>query len=179
MTIVNSRLFVISGAPISGKTTLIEELQRRGFLCARDSGSNIHCYSTNQEASLQLKLERMLDSYREHTPTSEIRFSDTGVVDLLTAAQCANLPDLARIQIACKTFRYNPRVFVAPPWEAIYRTKAEHSKSFEQSVKVYEKITEVYAEFGYTLDELPCVTAAERADFVLANMPASLIRELK
>ena len=73
---------------------------------------------------------------------------------------------------AAERFRYNRRVFVAPPWPAIYTRDAERKQTPEEAVRTYEALVTAYTKCGYELVSLPLVSVEERVRFVLAEIDA-------
>lgn len=70
--------------------------------------------------------------------------------------------------------RYNRRVFLAPPWKAIYGNDEHRRQSWELAVRTYEVMCSTYAELGYELVELPRVSVEERVAFLVeAAAPAA------
>jgi predicted ATPase len=177
---VNPNLFVITGGPGAGKTTLLRELERRGFCCVPEIAREIirEQVAANGDALpwantlryTQLMLARSVDCYRQHTLASRLTFIDRGIPDVLCYAQIINLEATSDIQSACETYRYNPTVFIAPPWQEIYSTDEERKETFADAVKVYERMVEVYRHCGYDLVVLPRVNPEQRAEFVLATL---------
>ena len=68
---------------------------------------------------------------------------------------------------AVAAFPYDRRVFVAPPWPAIFRQDAERRQTLDEAERTYEALVAAYAGFGYELVELPRATVGERVRFVL------------
>jgi predicted ATPase len=99
----NPNLFVITGGPGAGKTTVLLELEKRGFRFApevarqiiqeqmRVGGQALPWADRNLYANLML--ERSIQSYREHTPVSTPIFSDRGIPDTLGYARLIGLPE--------------------------------------------------------------------------------------
>jgi predicted ATPase len=56
---------------------------------------------------------------------------------------------------------------VLPHWPEIYCTDAERDHTFSHAVRVYEGLARWYRACGYTLHEVPRVSVAERAAYVL------------
>ena len=178
--IESPNLFVITGGPGAGKTTLLRELERRGFCCVPEIAREIIREQVaakgdalpwaNTLRYTQLMLARSVATYQHHIPANRVTFTDRGLPDVLCYAQLINLEATAEIQSACETYRYNARVFIAPPWEEIYSTDDERKETFADAVKVYERMVEVYGQCGYDLIELQRLSASARADFVLASL---------
>lgn len=89
-------------------------------------------------------------------------FFDRGVIDSVT-------PQAPRwMWAAARRLRYNKLVFVPPPWREIYAQDAERRQTFEDCLAVHDAIQALLQRLDYRPVELPCATASERADFVLA-----------
>jgi predicted ATPase len=174
------RLFIVTGGPGAGKTTLLLELERRGFRVSHEVARQIiqEQVAANGDALpwadtrryTELMLERSIVAYRESSSSSGIVFMDRGIPDVACYARLIGLPLFDELQGACRLYRYNPRVFLAPPWEEIYATDTERKQSYAESVATYEIMGEVYREQGYEIIELPKTDLQRRADFVLAQL---------
>lgn len=180
MRLENPHLLVVSGGPGSGKTTLLDELARRGFPYAPEVARQIIQEQTasagralpwdDREAYTRLMLERSVASFREHTPATVLTFCDRGIPDTLCYARLIGLSATALIESACRAYRYAPVVFLAPPWEKIYRTDNERRQDFTEAIRTFHLMSAVYAECGYRIVELPRCDVRRRADFVMEQM---------
>jgi len=174
---VNPNLFVVSGGPGSGKTTVLHELARRGVPFAEEvarqiiqeqvQGGGTALPWADREAYTRLMLERSIASFLAHTPADRITFSDRGIPDTLCYARLIGLPADDFIQDACRRYRYGSVVFLAPPWKEIYATDSERKQDFAEAERTFELMAQVYDECGYTVIELPKASPAARADFIL------------
>jgi predicted ATPase len=99
-------------------------------------------------------------------------FFDRGVTDLVGYLTLVGQPVPAHIARAAEQFRYNHRVFVAPPWPAIYMQDAERKQTPEEAVRTYEALVAAYCSCGYDLVSLPLVPVEERVRFVLDGIGA-------
>ena len=179
----NPNLFVISGGPGSGKTTVVRELARLGFPHAPEVARQIIQEQVrtggtalpwqDREVYTRLMLQRSVTAYLEHTPALSPVFSDRGIPDTLCYARLIGLHDrdlISNIQEACRRYRYAPRVFLAPPWKQIYETDTERRQDFAEAERTFEQMAEVYLECGYQLSELPKLTPVARARFILEQL---------
>ena len=66
--------------------------------------------------------------------------------------------------------RYNNTVFITPPWREIYRTDTERDQSFDDAIRVYEKLDKWYREHGYDVVVIPKDTVENRATFILSQV---------
>jgi predicted ATPase len=174
----NAKLIVISGGPGAGKTSLIEELTRRGVRCVpevarvliqeqvRDGGEALPW--KDRERYCRMMLERSVASYCEFAETETITFFDRGIPDTLCYARLVGLPMEEEIMAACLNYRYERRAFLAPPWREIYRTDGERWQTYEEAVETYGVMVRAYEDCGYEVVDIPRATPAERADFVLS-----------
>jgi predicted ATPase len=177
----NANLFVVTGGPGSGKTTVLLELEKRGYRFAPEvarqiiqeqvQASGTALPWSDRELYTRLMLDGSIASYEAHTPANEITFADRGIPDTLTYARLIGLKDDAYIRWACEDYRYATRVFVAPPWEEIYRTDNERKQDFEEAIRTHEINVNVYRECGYELIELPYTSVQERAEFIIGKLP--------
>lgn len=171
------RFFVLTGGPGSGKSSIIQELQRAGYRCAREAGrAIIHEQVAIGGRALpwqdpllfaELMLSWDMRSYRAAEEAEGPVFFDRGVVDVAGYLRLAGLPVPEHVNRAVEHFLYNARVFIAPPWREIYTQDRERKQDFAEAVRTYEAVKMVYGDSGYQLVELPLMSVTERADFVL------------
>lgn len=91
---------------------------------------------------------------------------DRGIVDIVIFLKYSGLPIPAHIRRAAEMHPYNPTVFLAPFWPAIYVQDPERTSSPEEAASQEAVCREVYENFGYRLVTLPLGPPEERADFI-------------
>jgi predicted ATPase len=176
------RFHVITGGPGSGKTSLIDALARAGYARTVEAGRAIIQDQLaidgpalpwrDPSAFAELMLSWELRSYRMAEAMSGPVFFDRGVTDLVGYLTLVGQSVPAHIARAAERFRYNRRVFVAPPWPAIYTQDAERKQTPEEAVRTYEAVVAAYTTCGYELVSLPLVSVEERVRFVLDTIGA-------
>lgn len=171
-------LFVITGGPGSGKTSLVDALERAGFSRSMEAGrgviqdqvriggSALPWANRAQFAELMLCWE-MRSLHIARAQCGPV-FLDRGIPDVIGYLRLIGLPVPAHLTQAANVFRYNKVVFIAPPWREIFRRDDERKQSYEEAVRTYEVMRVTYGALGYKLIELPHAPVQERVKFVLA-----------
>lgn len=176
MTLKNN-FHVLTGGPGSGKTTLIEQLKKRGYNCVPEVGrtiikkqlsfggtalpwSNVSNYSN-------LMLQYSLQDYISLSSEIDIHFFDRGIPDVLGYTELINLSNQDIYINSVENFRYNSTVFILPPWEDIYKTDSERKQDFKLAITTYNMMKKIYKKYDYKLVEVPCMSIPERIDFIL------------
>jgi predicted ATPase len=173
-------LFVVSGGPGSGKTTVLDELAQLGFPYAPEVARQIIKEQVetggtalpwdDREAYTKLMLQRSIETYLEHASAVTPMFLDRGIPDTLGYARLIGLPDTSVIENACRRYRYAPLVFLAPPWKEIYKTDGERKQDFGEAERTFTVLAEAYRQCGYELLELPKLPPTARARFLLEQV---------
>ncbi len=172
---VKNRYFLLTGAFGSGKSTLLESLRVRGIrgiveparpiLAEQRSIQGSGIPEKNPRLFVELMLSRMLSTYGESDMLPGPILFDRGIPDILGYAKLFGF-DFPPGESAAKLYRYNPQVFIAPAWEEIYRTDDERTVPFSVAREFGKNVRAIYERLGYTLTDLPCISADERADFI-------------
>jgi predicted ATPase len=175
---ISDRFIVLSGCSGGGKSTLLEELRRRGHAVVEEPGRRIvqeelasggsalpwrdlAAFARRAIAMALADRERM----RDHPG---LVFFDRGLIDAASALEAAGgEPVLAGL---AAEHRYNKQVFLTPPWPEIYAGDPERRHDFDAALGEYERLEKTYPALGYEVVILPKAPVGERADFVLARL---------
>ena len=169
---------VISGCSGGGKSTLLNELARRGHATVAEPGRRIVEEELSGDGSAlpwvdaaAFARRAMALAVADHAAASRSRgwvFFDRGLIDAAAALQhLTGEPVLAAIG---QSHRYYHQVFLAPPWPEIYATDRERRHGLDVAVAEYRRLLDVYPSLGYEVTILPKIAVAERADFVLQTL---------
>jgi predicted ATPase len=171
------RFHIITGGPGSGKTSLIEALRGRGYACSTEAGRGIIQDQVSVGGSAlpwhdpllfaELMLSWEMRSYHIAGESDGKVFFDRGVPDVIGYLRLMNLPVPDHMQKAALAFRYHPVVFIAPPWQEIFRQDTERKQDFNEAIRTYQALASTYDELNYHLVELPRSSIEDRLNVVL------------
>ena len=168
---------VISGCSGGGKTTLLNELKRRGHLVIEEPGRRIVSQEmksggkalpwVDMEAFAQRAITMSLSDREAAMGAQSWVFFDRGLIDAVAALDHATgkpaQKELAR-------YSYNPSVFIAPPWPEIFVQDVERRHGLEEAIAEYERLLMAYSSFGYRRVVLPKTGVSERVDLILEHL---------
>jgi predicted ATPase len=95
---------------------------------------------------------------------------DRGIPDVIGYLRLCGISVSFSMMEAAQRCRYAKRVFIAPPWPAIFNQDAERKQTPEEAGATYQAMVEVYSDLEYELVPLPLVSIADRVKFVLAEI---------
>ena len=168
----------ISGCSGGGKSTLLVELRRRGFATIDEPGRRIVAEELKRGgralpwvdavAFARRAIELSLADRAVIEASPRWVFFDRGLID--AAAALEHLTGEPVVESLGLVYRYNKRVFLAPPWPEIYVLDQERRHGLVGAVAEYDRLIDVYPSLGYDIHVLPKVSVAERANWILASL---------
>jgi predicted ATPase len=168
------RRIVVTGGPGAGKTTLLAALRARGYRAVDESAraiiqerlaGGLSPRPPALEFARQI-LHRDIAKYQQ-PPELDLVFFDRSIVDALCMVNQAARLEAHELRALLAQYRYDRRVFVLPPWEAIYTTDSERDQTFAEALHVHKTLTRWYRRCEYEIIEVPTGTVAERCTYVL------------
>jgi len=174
-----SKRVVLTGGPGFGKSSIIAEIEQRGFyifpevaraliqkVVIPEVSSNAPAFYPDDFAN-KIISERIKQFNEAPDGWS---FYDRAVPDVIGFLRKDKKAIPYETQDVCIKLRYHSHVFITPPWEAIYQKDTERREDFRAAVKVHKALEEVYTQLGYTLIAVPMGSIKQRADFVLKHL---------
>lgn len=177
---MQKEIIVIIGGPGTGKTTIIDGLLERGHCCYPEISREITLEAKKQGIE-QLFLENPLlfsellleGRKKQHQQAleedCEIVFIDRGIPDVLAYMHYIGDAYPAFFDEACREHKYS-KIFILPPWEAIYESDDARYENYEQATLIYKHLKETYESYGYNLIEVPKDTVDNRILFILGHL---------
>jgi len=171
---MNKRI-VISGAPGTGKTSLIKELSNRGYICHPEISREIIADQIATKGSItpwqdlnrfsKIVIEERLNQFKQ--ASNKIEFYDRGIIDALAYLLKDKIAIKQEWEVIARKHRYFNKVFITPPWEDIYHTDEERKEDFSTATKVHKFMIETYKLYGYQVITIPKASIDDRINFIL------------
>lgn len=172
--------YIFTGGPGAGKTTVINELSKHNYGCIQEvaraiikeqhatGGNALHTGDRTRYANLMLK--NSIDDYILHSSKDDILFFDRGIPDLYSyqSQYCGGVT--SAFEDAIKSYRYNTRVFIFPPWPEIYCHDSERKQDLKEAIKTYHSLKSAYDICGYETIDVPKTSVEMRMQFILKTI---------
>ncbi len=169
---------VITGAPGTGKTTLLQALAAQGYPVMPESARAV--IRERRAAGLPPRpaprafadeiLRRDLAAYEASARLRGPVFFDRGVVEAIGLRHEAAALPAADVDALLRRYPVHRSVFLLPPWAAIFCSDAERDQTFDEAQAVHQRIVRWYEECGYRLHTVPEGSVAERVSHVLETL---------
>jgi len=173
----SKRFHIITGGPGSGKTSLIDSLRSRSYGCSVEAGRGIIQDQVliqgralpwlDPRLFAELMLAWEMRSYHMAKQSAGPFFFDRGVPDVLGYLRLSKISAPEHMQKAATEFRYNPTVFIAPPWPEIFHQDLERKQDFDEAQRTHDALVSTYNGLDYDLIELPRIAVKQRCQFIL------------
>lgn len=171
---------VITGAPGTGKTTLVNKLIEIGIPCLPEISREI-TLKAREEGIEQLFLEQPLlfstkliegrtQQFHEASKFEhEFVFLDRGLPDVVAYMDFIGDSSPEEFVKACEENRYD-LVFILPPWKSIYVSDDARYENFEQAKQIDKHLFITYQKFGYSPIVVPEASPEERLQYILDQL---------
>ena len=167
---------IISGGPGFGKTSIIDELEKRNYNVMHevsrsiikeqlDSGGDILPWK-NLTTFSRLLFERRVKQFQEAAENKWV-FFDRGIPDIVAYMGKDELEIPSSYMLKLEECNYCPIVFIVPPWQEIFKNDAERMENYKTACEINEIIIQTYTNLGYEIEILPKVSIQERTEFIL------------
>lgn len=181
---LKAKKIVITGGPSTGKTSVIEQLERNSFHCLHEVIRDMTTEERTQGEKFEMVsnpivsvpdpkrfnqniLKARIAQYHSVLDSpKELVFFDRGIPDVLAYMDCFQQSYEDEFTNACNTLRYD-HIFLMPPWKEIHVTDNERFESFEESLQIHDCLATAYENFLYHVTHVPKGSVEERVQFIL------------
>lgn len=181
-----ARWFILTGGPSTGKTSLLEELKKRGHAVKAEAATDYIRQRIEAgvkepwlEPDFQLNISLLHASREEEAlnEKKEVVFFDRGPVDSLSYCLLLKKPcekgivDLVEKGLSCGA--YHPMIFVTQELGIFQNTEVRHEDQ-DEARRLAERFVKDYASLGFEIVFVPSMSIAERADFIEKRIVGSV-----
>ncbi len=171
--------YIITGAPGTGKTCIINELKERGFNCINENSREVISKEIITGGEIlpwknQIAFENKITNLRTQqylaSPKGGISFFDRSALDSIAYLKLNNLEIPKEIIKNLNKCNFNKTVFYTPIWKEIYVNDNERIENIEQATKIENALLETYKAKRYRLVKVPRLPVKERANFIISQI---------
>ena len=169
------RKILITGGPSTGKTILVNELEKLGFNCLKEISREItkewkkkgidQFFLTDPIAFSKILYEGRLNQYKSAKIDNENYVFDRGPIDVIAYLNFKNVTYDSELFKSSSELNYDFS-FILPPWEEIYKNDLERYESFEECERINQNLVKTYKENKINLIEVPKFSVKERVNFI-------------
>ncbi|WP_343486557.1 ATP-binding protein [Allomuricauda sp. d1] len=181
------RKIVVTGAPGTGKTSVIDALENKGHHCFHEIIRSMTARARSSDSSkpqISNPLAFVDDPYKFNQVLLQGRLKHFQMAEELGLETCffdRGMPDvLAYMDFfhqeygqdfidTCEKNKYDA-IFILPPWKDIYTTDHERLESYEQAEELHEHLLNTYRRFGYQPIVVPKGNVESRVNFILDHL---------
>ena len=169
---------IITGAPGTGKTSIINYLNKQGYECVKEGTRNILNTSINENSNIKSwkdipDFSKLIFNYREKEVLKirdSITFFDRSIIDTYSYMKMEkmNIPD--KFTLSIQKNKYHKKVFYTPIWEEIYKIDNERKENIMEARKIEQNIIKIYSSFSYEMIMIPKSSIKQRVNFIFNNL---------
>mgnify|MGYP000574935144 CR=1 FL=1 len=175
---------VLIGGPGTGKTTILNELKKRGFFCFDEVSREVtlkaqkqgieQLFLTKPLLFSEMLLEGREEQFLKAKETSEkIIFFDRGIPDVHAYMNYFKTDYPSVFIEKSKQYKYD-LIFHFSPWKEIHTTDNERYETFEESSTIDHFLKEAYTELNYNIINVPFGSVDERTNFIINSLACDL-----
>ena len=167
--------FIITGAPGTGKTTLInllkpiipclEEVARKVIISEQEKNNNGVPWE-----NINRFIELVYTQTNKELLNSKTVICDRSLLDLEAYLSVANEPIPDYLGDFPYHQKYERTVFFAPTWFDIYCKDAQRLQEFEYCLKLEKSLLKHYTQKGFNIINLPKSTPLKRKELILETI---------
>ena len=164
--------FIITGAPSTGKSSLINELSNMGYKCFNEVSRSIIKNEKIEKINKDLNFEMEIFKKRkkQYQLAKVLHFYDRSIVDILAYLNISKIKPPTQILEFLKNNKYEKKVFFLKPWKDIYKKDNQRFEEFKHAEIINYNLEIVYKNLNYNLIEIPKMSIIQRAKYVIKEI---------
>ena len=171
---------VITGGPGTGKTSIIESLEKMNFNVFNESSREVtKKYKNNDSEQYFLSnpiefsnilMDKRMKQFEEGSKNkNDYFFYDRGIPDVLAYLNFKKIEYKSSMMKEILKFNYDT-IFIAEPWEVIYTNDSERYETYNELLEIDFHIKKIYKQLGYNIIFLPKKSVKDRVTFILETL---------
>ena len=167
--------YVITGAPSTGKSTLLKELNNLGYNTVEEAariiidGALAKSIPVEELRSNEKRFQEDVLRLKEKTEATQnksvLTFFDRGIQDTLAYMRCYEFSISKKIMSIMNASRYK-KVFLLEPLSS-YKYDYARTENFKSADIIQKMLYDVYSEFGMIPAHVPDIGLEGRVKFIL------------
>ncbi|MCP4180886.1 MAG: AAA family ATPase [bacterium] len=176
-TTIQMQKYIITGAPGTGKTNIINELKNRNHKIFEEVPRKLMMEKipekiginpfTNLKDFAKLVFDEMYKQYITSEQNNSLCFFDRGLPDVFAYLLEANISIPDDYYNCYSKCNYSKTVFICPPWQSIYISDNIRPYDFSEIINLGNQIIKTYETFGFSILTLPLTSIKKRTDIIL------------
>jgi predicted ATPase len=172
--------YIITGAPGTGKTSIINELKNRNYKVFEEVPRRLMMEKIPEKLGInpfsnlkdfaKLVFDEMYKQYIISEEDSNIYFFDRGLPDVFAYLLEANIKIPNDYYTYYNKCNYNKIAFICPPWQSIYVSDNIRPYNFSKIIDLGNQITKTYETFGFKIVNMPMTSIKKRTDIILKHI---------
>lgn len=177
---MNPPWYVLTGAPSSGKSTLLGELASQGYRTQIEAARHVieeevakgrdFLELRKNARDFQHEVLEMKLRWEADLPRDETVFFDRGIPDSLAYYRHEGVAIDDVLTSAIQKAKYRKIFVLDPISKENFVLDGARSETWEGAQALNRMLEEAYRELGYDVLRVPVMSVRERADFVLKNL---------
>jgi len=165
--IVYTNWIAISGAPSSGKTSVINNLEKMGYEVVNDKAREVleeaRKLSPERDfAAIQLEIVERMESEMRNVNPDKLTLFDYGMPDNIAFQRLGEI-EIAKTLKLAKKYIYKAVLILEP---ISFKCDGLRDKDREHQHLIHEMIVNIYEELGYKYELVPDLKLEDRVQYV-------------